>query len=143
VETAIREELRMLRQLAGAIGGLFYWFLLMFFAMISHGPEHGWVAPLVASLPGVLLIPITGSLLLVSPTASEATQLRRTKTARILIWLLVALDIAFVAVTISQVGELMKNWSALFGLFLLGGLFWIGLWGLVHYVVIGIAAERM
>jgi hypothetical protein len=137
------ERLIMLRQLAGLAGGLLYSLLMLFFALVLHGPEHGWIAPFFASLPGVLLIPITSFLLFIPEMASETAQIRRTKTAWFILYIILALDILFIAVTIYQVGDLLGQWPGIISPMVLGLIPWAALWALWHYVVIRIATERM
>ncbi len=133
----------MWRRIAGLIGGLLYWFLLMVLAIIPYGGQkYGWAAPAVASFPGFILIPITGILVLTPNTASETAKMRRTKTARALVWLITALDAVFVAITIAEAGDLQTLGTGVFGLLLLG-ILWAVPWAYWHCVVIRIAMKRM
>ena len=133
----------MWRQLAGLVGGLLYWFLLMVLAMIPYGgQEKGWAALAVVSLPGFILVPVTGILILTPDTVGEAAKMRKMKTARILAWLLVGLDTVLVAITIAEARDLLEFGSGVFSLLLLGVL-WAVPWAYWHCVVIRMSMKRM
>lgn len=129
----------MWRQLAGFAGGLVYWFVLMVAALCASGGGHGWAAPVLVSLPGFILIPITGLLFMTPSTAKVATQIRRARIASIIMWVVVILDVAAVAITIVQAEDLQQRWPWI----IIVVLPWAALWGFWHVIVIKIATERM
>ena len=133
----------MWRPLAGFVGGLLYGLLMMVLAMLPCSFTDKWTAMAWASLPGLVLIPITGILLLIPSTASEVVKMRKVEAARVLVSLILALDVAFVVITINETGPMMKDWPDILLFFLFFGGLWAVPWAYWHCVAIRMAMKRM
>jgi hypothetical protein len=131
----------MWRLLAGLASGLPCWLLMMVLAVFPAGAGHGWMAPAIVSLPGIILIPLTGVLLAIPSSAGETVQSQRRITARVIMVILIALDIAIVAITAGQGLAFLEREPAASTCFVYA-MPWAVMWGLWHVIVIKMAAAR-
>jgi hypothetical protein len=115
---------------------------MMVLAVLPAGGGHGWLAPSMVSFPGIMLIPLTGILVAIPVAANEVTQRRRTKAARVLMWVVIILDVVAVAFTVVQARDLLRHGSDIFICIVLG-IPWVAMWGFWHVIVMRIAVERM
>jgi hypothetical protein len=132
----------MWRPLMGFVGGSLYWLLMMVLAVVPGGGGHGWMAPAMVSLPGIILIPLTGGLLFISSTASEGAQRRTIVAARVIMCLAIVLDVGVVVVTATQGRDFLQREPGASTCFVLA-MPWAAMWVFWHAIVMRIAAERM
>ena len=135
----------MLRSLVGAVAGLAYWVVMAMPALLLAGPGGGpptWPAPIVVSLPGLLLLPVTGILLSIPRDSGITTLVWKAWVARVLLWFVIGLD----AVVAADIGGLLSDvrvYRAEFlGFLLVCGIPWLALWVFWHYAVIRIATTH-
>jgi hypothetical protein len=95
------------------------------------------------SLPGILLLPVTGILLSIPRSAGITARIRKAWAARLLLWFGIGLDATLAADTGGLLSDLREYGSAFLGFLLLFGIPWLVLWAFWHYVVIRITMEPM